>query len=244
MNRFVDRSIVLVTRDYGEADKIVTLFTERHGRVLAFAASARKSKRRFGGGLEPGTIVAAHLVEKNSEMFRLDKVDVERSLHHISGDLALISRMLYCLELCREIVRDHEPHGDLFEALIDYLQRLDAGQAGPTSLIAFELKALECAGFRPRFNACSLCEGAIDDDPSFDTAHGGVVCQRCSHRVPQNFRVSKTLIDAFVKLQEGARVPWGPEQRGQGRALLDRFIAYQLGRKLKSAEFMDQLGVD
>ncbi|MBL8952269.1 MAG: DNA repair protein RecO, partial [Myxococcaceae bacterium] len=100
MERFVEESIVLSGVDYGEADRIVTLFTVGRGRLSAFAAGARKSKRRFPGALEPGTHLKARLVERRGDTYRLDAADVVSSFHHLRGDLGRIARSLYALELC------------------------------------------------------------------------------------------------------------------------------------------------
>ena len=72
--QIVDEALVLSTVDYGEADRIVTLFTKDRGRLSAFAAGARTSKRRFAGALEAGTHLRARLVERRGDVYRLDGV--------------------------------------------------------------------------------------------------------------------------------------------------------------------------
>ncbi|MDX2013489.1 MAG: DNA repair protein RecO [Myxococcaceae bacterium] len=244
MIRVVDEALVLSSVDYGEADRIVTLFTRERGRVSAFAAGARKSKRRFAGALEAGTHLKAHLVERRGDTFRLDGVDVVQSFHHLRDDLPRIARLLYCLELIRELTRDHEPHTSLFDTLKDYLQLLDAKQAGPTSLLLFELDALAQAGFMPNFSPCALCGQPTGARPRFDPEHGGVVCFACAPRVPNGFPVSPEVVDALARLQAGARTPMAADLRARARELLNVFIAHHLGRKLKSVEFMEQVGAD
>ncbi|HLL53966.1 MAG TPA: DNA repair protein RecO, partial [Myxococcaceae bacterium] len=139
MDHFTEQALVLSTVDYGEADRLVTLFTLGRGKLTAFAAGARKSKRRFAGALEPFTLLKVQLVERRGNTYRLDGADIERGFYSIREDLARISRALYCVELCRELVREDEPHEQLFYTLISYLDQLEQQAAGPTSLIAFEL---------------------------------------------------------------------------------------------------------
>lgn len=242
--RIVDEALVLSSVDYGEADRIVTLFTRERGRLSAFAAGARKSKRRFAGALEAGTHVKAQLVERRGETFRLDGVDVVQSFHRLRDDLPRIARLLYCLELVRELTRDQEPHLQLFDELRDYLQKLDAKEVGPTSLLLFELDALAQAGFMPNFAPCSLCRQPTGERPRFDPDHGGVVCFSCSPRVPSGFPVAPEVVEALSRLQAGHRTPMAPELRSKARAMLNVFIAHHLGRKLKSVEFMEQVGAD
>src|SRR5579872_6900527 len=117
MERHRERALVISSVDYGEADRIVTLFTEEHGKLSAFAAGARKSKRRFAGALEPFTLVRVAWVERRGATVRLDGADIEQTFPRAREDLPLISRALYALELCRELIREREPHPDLFHAL-------------------------------------------------------------------------------------------------------------------------------
>ncbi|MBX5480929.1 MAG: DNA repair protein RecO [Myxococcaceae bacterium] len=244
MDRFVERAVVLSTVDYGEADRIVTLFTEGRGRMSAFAAGARKSRRRFAGALEPTTLIHARLVERHGTTVRLDGADIERSYVALRTDLPRLSRALYCLELCRELVREHEPHPALFALLVDYLGRLEEGKAGPTSLIAFELDALAHAGLMPRFDSCAVCGGPVGGDAVFDPDHGGVVCHNDRGRMTGGVRVDAQLTAALVGLQRGARTPMPADQRQRAREVLNRFIAHQLGRRLHSVDFLVQVGLD
>lgn len=244
MDRFVDQALVLSAVDFGEADRIVTLFTRGHGRLSAFAAGARKSKRRFAGALEAGTHLNAQLVSTRGDTCRLDGVDVIKSFHKLREDLPRIARALYCLELCRELTRDHQPHEALFDALAHYLGLLDEARAGPTSVIKFELDALQYTGFMPHFAPCALCGGVTGDRPRFDPEHGGVVCFSCSARVPRGIPVRPEVVDALARLQAGERKPLPAELRARSRELLNLFIAHHLGRKLKSVDFMEQVGTD
>lgn len=235
---------MLSTVDFGEADRIVTLFTRNHGRLSAFAAGARKSKRRFAGALESGTHLTAQLVSTRGDTHRLDGVDVIKSFHHLREDLGRIARAMYCLELCRELSRDHQPNEALFDALVQYLGLLDEKKAGPTSLIKFELDALQYTGFMPHFAPCALCGKATGDRPRFDPEHGGVVCIECAFRVPQGVPMRPEVVDALARLQAGERKPMPPELRARAREILNLFIAHHLGRHLKSVQFMEQVGTD
>ncbi|MBL8924583.1 MAG: DNA repair protein RecO [Myxococcaceae bacterium] len=240
----VAEALVLSSVDYGEADRIVTLFTRERGRLSAFAAGARKSKRRFAGALEAGTHLKARLAERRGETLRLDGVDIVQSFHRLRDDLPRIARLLYCLELIRELTRDHEPHTALFDGLRDYLVKLDAKEAGPTSLLLFELDALAQAGFMPSFTPCALCGQPTGDRPRFDAEQGGVVCLACAPRAPRGFPVSSEVVEALARLQAGERTPMQPEVRARARQVLNVFIAHHLGRKLKSVDFMEQVGAD
>ena len=244
MERFEDQALVLGSLDYGEADRLVTLFTRSHGKVTAFAAHARKSKRRFAGALEPFTLVNVWLVERSGNTFRLDLAEPERTFHGIREDLSLIARAMYCLELCRELLREQEPHVELLDLAVDYLSQLEQKKAGPTSLLAFELQTLALAGFMPRFDVCALCGKSWGPRPKFDPDHGGAVCDTCALRTRGGVAVEGGLLEALAGLQAGGRQPLAPELRQKARELLNLFISHQLGKRLKSVDFMRQVGLD
>ncbi len=97
--------------DTGEADRVVTLFSRERGKVAAFARGARASRRRFGGALEPFTLVAAEVCERpGAELLGLESVSPLDAFGAIRADLARIACAAYAVELSRELVRDHEPH--------------------------------------------------------------------------------------------------------------------------------------
>lgn len=244
MDRFTERAVVLGTVDYGEADRLVTLFTLGRGKLTAFAGGARKSKRRFAGALEPTTLLKAQLVERRGTTYRVDSVDIERSFPRLRDDLSLIARALHAVELCRELVRDDQPHPDLFEQLVRYLGALEEGRAGPTSLLAFELGALAEAGLMPKLDACAICGGALGEGARFDPDQDGALCARCAGTVRVSIATPFAVLDGLRRIQAGERLPLPTDVRAKARELLNLFIAHHLGRRLKSVDFMAQIGAD
>ena len=243
MERWEDEALVLGTLDYGDADRLVTLLTRGRGKLTAFAAGARKSRRRFAGALEPGTVLRARLVERHGSTVRLDAVEVVNAFPRIRDELPRIARALYALELCRELLRDDEPAPELLTLAVDWLGRLDAGEAGPTSVLAFELQALALAGLMPRFDSCAICGGPPGEAPRFDVDHGGAVCTGCGARSSAP-GIDPALLEGLAAIQGGARQPLPPAFRAEARRLLARFIEAQLGRRLKSVDFLRSVGVD
>jgi DNA repair protein RecO (recombination protein O) len=141
-------------------------------------------------------------------------------------------------------LRDHEPHQELFDLLRDYLQTLNQNAAEPTSLIAFELQALAQAGLMPRLGECSVCSGSLPTRAFFDPHHGGAVCGDCARNEIGSISVSGFLLDALCQLQKSAPITLTESDRRKARELLNTFISHQLGRRLRSVDFMRQIGVD
>jgi DNA repair protein RecO (recombination protein O) len=242
---------VLRTVDTGEADRVVTLLTRERGKVSAFARAARASRRRFGGSLEPFTLVAAEVRERpGAELLGLESVSPLRAFGGIRGDLARIACAAYAVELAREVVRDHEPHDDLFDLLGAYLGALDAAPARPAGLRAFELGALRAAGLAPRLDACARCGGELEAAPSvrLDPGHGGALCAGClTAASPAAPRVSPATLDALRRLAAGgleaaAAEPLAPPAGREARDALGAFLEHHLGRRLAARRFLDDVG--
>lgn len=242
--------IVLRTVDTGEADRVVTLLTRERGKVAAFARGARASRRRFGGSLEPFTLVSAEVRERSaSDLLGLESVTPVEAFGGIRGDLARIACAGYAAELSRELVRDHEPHEELFDLLAGYLRALDAAPAGPAALRAFELGALRVAGLAPRLDACARCgrPPPAAGPVRFDPGQGGVLCAACApFAAPGTLSISSSAVAALVRLAEGGLAGasaerLGPEVGREARDALTAFLEHHLGRQLKARRFLDEV---
>jgi len=249
--RFKLSAVVLRTVDYGEADRVVTLLSRERGKLVAFARAARASKRRFGGGLEPFTLVSAELSERGGgdAMARLESVSVERSFHQIRGDLARIGCAAYAAELARELTRDHEPHAALFDLLVTYLGRLDAAPARPVELRIFELGALEASGFQPRLDGCARCgaeAGPGEAGAAFSPTDGGLLCEGCQAGAVGTTRLSGAAVEALRRLQlagfEAGGEGMSPAVGRELRESLGRFVEQLLGHRLQARRFLDEVG--
>ena len=143
----VTPSIVLRTVDYGEADRIVTLYTREAGKLSALARSARRSTRRFGAGLSIFGTGEATLTERaSSELCTLESFHSARGFPGLLLDVARMAHAGYACELVRELSPPRHPEPELFELLLEMFTRLEDGPARPEALRVFELRLLEAVG--------------------------------------------------------------------------------------------------
>lgn len=238
------RAVVLRTVDYGERDRVVTLLSRERGKLSAFARGARSSRRRFGGVLEPFTLLSAELSERGGDLWGLEDAGVERGFGSLRGDLARIACASYAVELARELVRDAQPHEDLFDGLVAYLIRLDEGPARPWDLRRFELDALRAAGLQPSLAECARCGLPAGDGPArFDPLQGGVLCSGCASTGGAGARpVTAEVLEALRRLQRGEGVEAGGVEGTQARAILGACIEIHIGKRLQARRFLDEVG--
>ncbi len=238
------RAVVLRVVDYGERDRVVTLLTRERGRLSAFARGARASRKRFGGALEPFTLLAAEVRERGGDLWTLADVTVEESFGGIRGDLARIACASYAVELCRELVREGEPHDDLFDLLVGYLGRLDAAPARPWELRGLELSSLRCAGLLPQLDGCARCGAPVGEGAArFDPQQGGVLCDACrGFASPAAREASAEALAGLRRLRRGDAEPPSAAAAGEARVLLSACLEHHLGHRLASRRFLDEMG--
>jgi DNA repair protein RecO (recombination protein O) len=168
-----DQGIVLRTHKLGEADRIVSFVTERHGKVRAVAKGVRKTKSKFGARLEPPTHVALQLYEGRE----LDIVTQAESVDHfraIREDLDRLTRAVTMLEAVDQLSLEREPNPDLYRMLLGALRAL-ADRNSPLVVAGFHWKLLALEGYRPQVESCVVCD-ATDALVAFDPIEGGLLC--------------------------------------------------------------------
>jgi DNA repair protein RecO (recombination protein O) len=237
------RAIVLRTVDYGERDRIVTLLTRERGKLSAFARGARASRRRFAGVLEPFHLLSAEIAERGGDLWSLESASVEEAFGGVRGDLLRIACASYAVELAAELVRDAQPHEDLFDTLHAYLGRLGAAAARPWDLRAFELHALRAAGLEPALDACARCGEPPGEGPArFDPAQGGVLCPACRGTASQaSLDAPADALAALLRLRSGADVDAPAPVAAAARRILGAHVEHHLGKRLASRRFLDEV---
>jgi DNA repair protein RecO (recombination protein O) len=173
-------ALVLRSIRYGEADRILHLYTPDHGRVGAIAKGARRSKSRFGARLEPFMQVNLVLHQGRGDLHTVtgaDTVDVRPGLRESAESLDAAARA--CDAVARLFETD-DPHPEVYALLANELTLLARGPAAasPQNALAFRLKLLLAAGIVPQLGSCANC-GEREHLNGFSAAAGGVVCSAC-----------------------------------------------------------------
>jgi DNA repair protein RecO (recombination protein O) len=181
-------AITLRSRKWGEADRIVTFYTFRYGKVRGVARGARRVKSRFGSALEPFVSSDLNLFEKpHDSLYRVTQADIRESFSDLREDLMLMSGGARLVNLVTAITADGDPCPLIFETLPGGLRALQGGGDILLMTLLFQIRLLGQTGFRPQTEHCAGC-GALfhkvrSDVPLwFSPQSGGLVCQACGHR--------------------------------------------------------------
>jgi DNA repair protein RecO (recombination protein O) len=181
----VTPAIVLRRVAYAEADLVVTLLGSETGRVSALARGARKSSRRFAGGLGMAATGEARLHERaGAELMVLESFDARDDRAGLATNIAKAAHAAYAIELCDRLCPPRQAEKSVFSWLDEFLTRLTAGAATAERLRVFELGLLRGLGLGPSLDRCVVCDrGDLGgEDVRWHPERGGVVCRNCSGR--------------------------------------------------------------
>jgi DNA repair protein RecO (recombination protein O) len=232
-------SIILRRVAYGDADWIVTFFTRDRGRMSGMARSARKSIKRFGGALEPGSIVDLRYTDKGSGgLVRLEEALIDLPTHGILKSLERIERLGRTLLLALAFLQEGEANPDKFNLLRARIASLAAREPLPHEGLRFEIDWLARCGYAPQIEGCARCgtehpQGAW----AFDLNHGGIVCFRCRDRKSQCIPLSEEARQGFAMLTVGEKHA-GPAVAAT--SVIARYVDHIVGRPLKTSDLSIQ----
>jgi DNA repair protein RecO (recombination protein O) len=250
MSVLTSEAVVLRTWPVQEADLIVSFFTRDYGKVKGLAKSALKSRKRFGGALEPMTVARAWFAERpRQELVRLDQLEILRSPLSAPVDHARMAVLSFYAEVLDEALPEHDPQETVFRLLLAVLEQTTPAQSETVqpwmALTYFSLWMTRLMGLLPDISHCTVCrEPLIAGETSFNALADGLFCQ--AHR---SGNASALSADSWQLAQRMLRAPttafagepW-PRRRGQDlRRFTLQALERHLERKLRSAEALARL---
>ncbi|MGD8376794.1 MAG: DNA repair protein RecO [Acidobacteriota bacterium] len=180
MRPSVAEGYVLRTWKLGEADLVVSLFTREEGILRGVARAARRSRRRFGGALEPLTRVRVRFVERpSSDLARLEELEPIRSYFGAQSDPAVAAAFAYVAEMVEQFGREKEADDPFFRLVGAVAEGLDRGVDPLLAARYFEAWTLRLQGLLPDLRICPSCERPLTAGGWYDRRHGEVSCARC-----------------------------------------------------------------
>jgi len=239
-------AVILRTWPVQEADLIVSFFTRDYGKVRGVAKSALKSRKRFGGALEPMTQARAWFAERpRQELVRLDQLEVVRSPLSAPVDHARLTVLSFFAEVLDEALPDHDPQETVFRLAVAVLEQTTVEQPW-MPLTYFQLWMTRLMGLLPDIAHCTACGETLHAaEVFFNTLGDGLFCPL--HRGGSAGALSA---DSWQMAQRMLRAPasafaaepWPRRRAADLRRFTLQALERHLERKLRSAEALARLG--
>ncbi len=251
MPDFTGAAILLRRIDYGDQDLIVTFLTREGGKGSAIAKSAKRSVKRFGGILEPFSLLQVVWKQGRGGLPILQEASLRSAFFHIRSDIRKTAHACYWAELVHEWAEEGAPQEPLYGLLCYALHELDAGGVPASALnILFQMRFATLSGFCPELSRCNVCGIGVEAIPAgrvvFDIPRGGIVCQGCGGASLRETVLSKGTIKQLLWAGRGdyrlaCRVRFSDFSIRAGLAFLEAFLPYHLGKRPKSLAFLQKI---
>jgi len=240
-------AVVLRHADWGEADRLLTLYTRERGKVRALAKGARKIRSRKAGHLEPFTRVTLQLARGHDLLIvtQADTVDAYLPIHE---NLVKTSQAAYVVELLdRFTYEDDTENYNIFRLLTEALARLEKESDPWLAIRYYEVRLLDLLGYRPHLFECANCGKEIKAEAQFfSAAQGGAICPSCGTGLLGVWSVS---VEALKYLRHFQRSDYAraqrarpdPQVRNEVETLVQKYVTYLLERELNSPGFINQI---
>ncbi len=229
-------AVVLRSMKYGEADRILHVFTPEYGQRSVIARGARRPKSKLGGRLEPPSYVELQLHEGRGDIATVTGVSTIAAMLRLRERLDAIDAALHACDDVGRLFGDGEAHPPAFHLLVNHLGQLDRDPtaANPGRQLAFRIKLLLAAGLAPQLAECARC-GNPPPLVGFSGADGGLVCKACLGEA--GFGVHADVPDV-MRAMIGSPLAGAPQPavfvgRQVDRAITD-LAEHHLGARLRS----------
>ena len=239
-------AIIIKKTKLGEADRILTLYTPRLGKIRAVAKGVRRPRSKMSGHLE----LLTHSLVSLARGRNLDTITGSQTINSfftLKSNLGLTSCALYATELIDQFTADNIEDYPLFQLLLETLQRLCQASSNELVLRYFEMHLLDKVGYRPQLRRCVSCRSTLEPIiNSFCPSAGGILCPNCSQSQPLTHPLSVNAQKVLRLLQDSdystaSRLKMNRELSRQLEAVMRQYIRYLLEREVKSATWLDTL---
>ncbi|QDR80927.1 DNA repair protein RecO [Sporomusa termitida] len=236
-------AILLAARDWGAADRMVTLFSREYGIVTAMAYGARQPRSRLSGGLQPFSHLNLSMAAGGKGLDTIRQCELQSSYRQIREDLTRLAYANFIVELTTGLWPERQAEPAVFDTLLSVFHLL-AARNPRIAALAGSWHLLVFAGFQPEYARCVRCGHDLALPACFSYPDGGGVCKTCSPAgVPTFAQSDKDFLDKLLTmdLSQPGQFAVNAKILASAEQLLYGFVKYQLERPLKSLDFIRRI---
>jgi DNA repair protein RecO (recombination protein O) len=236
--------IVIRSTDYGESNKVVTIYTRESGKIGVMARGSKKPNSRLSAITQLFTH-GSFLVQKGSGLGSLQQGEIISSFRSIREDIFLTAYSSYIVELTDKSTEDKKINPFLFELLYQTLHYINEGYDPDVLMNIYELKLLNVLGLHPILNQCAVC-GNTDGQFSFSIREGGFLCHRCLDKDPYHVKLSPAAVKLlrlfyYFDLTRLGTISLKEETKTELRKIIWAYYDEYSGLHLKTKKFLNSV---
>src|SRR3990167_2836291 len=258
MPLYTTDAIVLKSINLGEADKIVTFFTRRYGKIQGVAKGVRRTKSRFGASLEPLTYInLIYFGKEHTNLYKINTSDILEPFNKLKEDFYKLKKSLFICDIVNSTLKELDVNLKIFELFLNTLKIINKAKETEKLdilLDIFSLRFLSASGFTPKLNNCIYCN-KIPPAPAllkgdkgdyrigFHISKGGVVCKECLNGSEDVVRINSGIINFMKKaismnISNLDRLSMPHKMERELHKIIFDYINIHIDRKLKSYDLI------
>ncbi len=236
-------AVVLRHKDWGEADRILWLYTRKMGKVRAIAKGVRKIRSRKAGHLEPFTRVNLMLA-RGRDLLIVTQAETLEAYSNLREDLIHVGYAAYVVELLDRFTYDEDDNLQLYRLLNETLSRINSVENPTLPVRYYEIHLLNLLGYRPQLFNCVHCESEIQpEDQYFSISQGGVLCPKCGPKFADASQISLETLKYLRHFQRSSfseidRIHLSTQLNRNLETLMQQYFTYFLERNLNTPTFI------
>lgn len=241
-------AVVLRHQDWGEADRLLWLFTREAGKLRVVAKGVRKMRSRKAGHLEPFTRVSLQLADSR-DLPIVTQAEAQDAFANLRSSLAGIGYASYIVELLDRFTYEEGENIPLFDLLNQTLQRINQEPEAAFAIRYYELRLLDLVGFRPQLFHCVNCqEEILPQDQYFSAQAGGVLCPACGKQAAEVRSVTQAALRVLRHCQrsnyaEAQRLTISSLVDTELEQLMQYYFTFILERGLNTPDFLRRIRI-
>lgn len=240
--------VVIKVNDYSDNDKILALFSDKHGKINVIAKGARKNKSKNLSCCQLFVEGSYHLY-RGKKMYTLNSCDLVNANYKIRENLYAFAYTNLICELMVKLLPDEDAHANIYQMLhktLGYMEQ-STDETAQICALAFTIKLIAMIGYKIQLKECTCCGEEINlkEPLGFSILEGGVVCAQCQKHTDLQLKVSvyQTLYQLlYYRFEELSKIEYNKEIMSMVQSLIVDYLYYHSGiSNLKSLDFIHSL---
>lgn len=239
-------AITLKSRKWGEADRIVTFYSLRFGKLRGVARGARGARSRFGSALEPFVHCELNLFERgNDPLYRITQADIREPHTPLREDLTLMAGAARLVNLVDAVSGEGDSGPRIFETLLAGFRALSASGDPALTTLLYQIRLLGHTGFQPKADHCAACGLTAGlKEGQFSPLAGGMVCAECARRRRDRCLAMSPGSLAFLQQSLALPIPLLSRLKASGQIreelhrAMEAYVTLVAGKRLPPIDFL------
>lgn len=242
------QGVVIKEVNTGEADKIITIFSKRLGKIQAGAKGARRPQSRLIAGTQFLSF-SDFVLSKGQDLYNVRDCQIIESFYNIRENLQNLTYAVHIVDLVNEVSDENLPYPKLMQLLLNTLHMLSQTDKSPELITRiFEIRLMSIVGFEPQVMECQNCGEVPNEGVVFSPKLGGIVCPQCLANDKTSVRISNGTLNAlrYIIYSDDKKVFSFNVSENVLRELKEistNFLEAHLNRKFEKLKFLNEIKI-